>query len=105
LNDGDVFDLGDDKKLWIIFAPGHQPSGIVLLEEKNNGLFINDLVGNCFADADSHYALNPFGSDPKQIIDSLKKLIDLPVAHLYMGHYGICDRPGEIMARAIEKYQ
>jgi glyoxylase-like metal-dependent hydrolase (beta-lactamase superfamily II) len=34
LKDGDVFDLGDNEKLRIIFAPGHQPSGIVLLEGK-----------------------------------------------------------------------
>jgi glyoxylase-like metal-dependent hydrolase (beta-lactamase superfamily II) len=105
LNDGDVFNLGNGEKLKIIFAPGHQPSGIVVLEEKNDGLFINDLVGNCFTDADSHYPLIPLGSDPEQIIASLKKVIDLPVAHLYLGHYGICDRPREIMARAIEKYQ
>jgi len=105
LNDGDVFNLGNGEALKIIFAPGHQPSGIVLLEEKNKGLFINDLVGNCFTDADSHYPLNPLGSDPEQIIASLKKLIDLPVANLYLGHYGICDRPREVMARAIDKYQ
>ena len=105
LNDGDVFNLGNGEELKIIFAPGHQPSGIVILEEKNNGLFINDLVGNCFTDADSHYPLIPLGSDPEQIIESLKKLIHLPVGYLYLGHYGICDRPREIMARAIDKYQ
>ena len=33
---GDVFDLRDDEKLRIIFAPGHQPSGIMITEEKNN---------------------------------------------------------------------
>jgi glyoxylase-like metal-dependent hydrolase (beta-lactamase superfamily II) len=105
LNDGDVFSLGNGEELKIIFSPGHQPSGIVILGEKNNGLFINDLVGNYLADADSHYPLLPLGSDPEQIIESLKKLLDLPVGYLYLGHYGICDRPREIMARAIDKYQ
>jgi glyoxylase-like metal-dependent hydrolase (beta-lactamase superfamily II) len=105
LNDGDVFDIGNGEKLRIIFAPGHQPSGIVILEEKNMGLFINDLVGNYFADADAHYPLNPYRSDHKQAIESLKKLMDLPVANLYLGHYGICERSQQIMARAINNMQ
>ena len=59
VKDGDVFDLGDGEKLRIIFAPGHQPGGIVILEEKNRGLFINDVVGNFFADADVSLILTP----------------------------------------------
>ena len=47
--DGDVFDLGGGEKLRIIFTPGHQPGGVVILEEKNRGLFINDLVWNVFS--------------------------------------------------------
>jgi glyoxylase-like metal-dependent hydrolase (beta-lactamase superfamily II) len=105
LKDGDVFDLGNAEKLRIIFAPGHQPSGIVILEEKNKGLFINDLVGNYLPDADAHYPLNPFRSNNKQAVESLQNLIDLPVAHLYLGHYGICDRPKEIITRALNNLQ
>lgn len=105
LNDGDVFDLGNGEKLRIIFAPGHQPSGIVIHEKKNNGLFINDLVGNYLADAGAHYPLNPFRSDNQQAIGSLQKLMDLPVANLYLGHYGICDRPKQVMAQAINNMQ
>ena len=75
VNDGDVFDLGNGEKLKIIFAPGHHPGGIVIYEEKNNGLFVNDLVGNYLADADSHYPLNPPGSDHLLAIESLKKLV------------------------------
>jgi len=37
LRDGDVFDLGNGEKLRIHFAPGHQPSGVVLFAEKNGG--------------------------------------------------------------------
>ncbi len=105
LNDGDIFDLGNGEKLKIIFAPGHQPSGIVIYEEKNNGLFINDLVGLCLADAQVHYPLNPFGSDNLLALESLKKLKELPVANLYLGHYGICQEPQEIMTRAINNIQ
>jgi glyoxylase-like metal-dependent hydrolase (beta-lactamase superfamily II) len=105
LNDGDVFDLGNGERLRIIFTPGHQPDGIVLFEEKNKGLFINDLVGNYLPDADAHYVLNPPNSDHRHAIESLQKLMDLPVAYLYLGHYGISDRPKEVMTRAINKMQ
>lgn len=105
LKDGDVFDLGNGEKLRIIFAPGHQPSGIVIFEEKNMGLFINDLVGVCLPDADVHYPINPFGSDHKQAVESLRELMELPVANLYLGHYGISDRPKHVMARALNNMQ
>ena len=104
-NDGDVFDLGDGERLKIIFAPGHQPDGVVILEEKNSGLFINDLVGNCLIDADAYYALNPPRSDPKQIIETLNKLLNVPVTYLYMGHYGISDKPKQVITRAINIMQ
>lgn len=104
-DDGDIFDLGDGEKLSIIFSPGHQPDGVVILEEKNKGLFINDLVGVCLIDANAHYALNPIRSDPKQTMESLKKLLDIPISYLYMGHYGISDKPKQIITRAIEIIQ
>lgn len=105
LNDGDIFDLGNGEKLKIIFAPGHQPSGIVILEEKNRGLFINDLVGNVLVDTGAHYCLNPPRSDHQVAIESIKKLMDLPVTYLYLGHYGISDQPKQVMTRAIENMQ
>ncbi len=105
LNDGDVVDLGNGERLRIIFAPGHQPSGIVILEEKNMGLFINDLVGNYFADADSQLILNPFNSDLKQGMESLRKVIDIPVTRLFLGHFGISDKPKEVIQRALDGMQ
>ena len=106
LNDGDEFELGDGEKLKVIFAPGHHPSGIVLFEQKNNGLFINDLVGNYLADAGAHYTLNPPNSDHQQAIQSLKKLMEIPVANLYLGHYGIIrENPKQVMSNAIDKMQ
>jgi glyoxylase-like metal-dependent hydrolase (beta-lactamase superfamily II) len=102
LNDGDVFDLGNGEKLRIMFAPGHQPSGIVILEEKNMGLFINDLVGNYFPEADISMILTPYGSDVKMSIELLSKFIDMPVTRLFLGHYGISDNPRKVMQRALD---
>jgi glyoxylase-like metal-dependent hydrolase (beta-lactamase superfamily II) len=98
LHDGDVFDLGNGEKLRIIFAPGHQPSGVVILEEKNMGLFINDLVGNYFEDADVSIILTPYDSDVKQAMESLKKLMDMPVTRLFLGHFGISDNPKKVIS-------
>lgn len=105
MNDGDEFDLGNSEKLKVFFTPGHQASGISIFEEKNKGLFIGDLVGNCFADSGAHYPLNPYRSDNVQIIESLNRMMKLPVDNLFLGHYGIRQDPKQVMARALDKIQ
>lgn len=105
LSEGDVFDLGNGEKLRIIFCAGHQPSGIVILEEKNMGLFINDLVGNYFADADFSLILTPPRCDLKLNMESLRKFMDMPITRLFLGHFGICDKPKEVMQRALDGMQ
>jgi len=106
MQDGEVFDLGNGESLQVMYAPGHQPTGVVFFEKKQQGLFINDLVGNYLADADIQYQLNPYRSDHRQAIESLKKLMNLPIHNLYLGHYGIITtNPKEVMSRAIEQLQ
>jgi glyoxylase-like metal-dependent hydrolase (beta-lactamase superfamily II) len=105
LNDGDVFDLGKGEKLRIRFAPGHQPSGVVLFAEKHGGLFINDLVGNCFADCNFQLILNPPRSDIMQAMKSLNMFKDTPASRLFMGHFGISDKPKQVIERALESMQ
>jgi len=105
LKDGDVFDLGNGEKLKVHFAPGHQPSGVVLYAEKNGGLFIHDLVGNCFADCSFQLILNPPRSDLKQAMKSLNMFKDTPASRLFMGHFGISDKPRQVIQRALESMQ
>jgi glyoxylase-like metal-dependent hydrolase (beta-lactamase superfamily II) len=105
IQDGDTFDLGDGEVLRAVYAPGHQPDSIIFYEAKNNGLFINDLVGNYFSDAGAHYALNPPNSDPRVQIVSLEKALATPVDHLYLGHYGIQDNAEEILRASIAKIE
>jgi len=105
VKNGDTFDLGKGEKLTIYLTPGHQPSGLVVYEEKHQGLFINDLVGNCFLDADSHYSLSPLRSDHQQCIESLKRLMKLPLEYLYLGHYGMTDQTYPLMQRSIDNLQ
>jgi glyoxylase-like metal-dependent hydrolase (beta-lactamase superfamily II) len=103
LKEGDSFNLGDGERLSIMMTPGHQPSGIVILEEKNSGLFINDLCGAYFADAGASFIFTPFRADVKQYLASLKRVVTMPLEKLYLGHFGICDKPQEILRNAIEK--
>lgn len=105
LKDGDMFDLGNGEKLTAYFTPGHQPSGLAIYEEKHKGLFINDLVGICLLDIDSHYPVTPEGSDYMQCIDSLKKLSKLPLDYLYLGHYGITDQAYSIINKSIKNME
>jgi glyoxylase-like metal-dependent hydrolase (beta-lactamase superfamily II) len=105
LSDGDTFDLGQGERLKIIFTPGHQPSGIVILAEKNRGLFINDLCGAYFADADASFIFTPVRADIRQAMASLKRVMEIPVTRLYLGHFGICDRPKEVIKNALDKIQ
>jgi glyoxylase-like metal-dependent hydrolase (beta-lactamase superfamily II) len=105
LKDGDKFDLGNGVKLNTIFAKGHQPSGLVFLEEKNNGLFINDLVGLYLEDCNFSLILNPYGSDILLAMESLKKMLTLSASKLFLGHYGICDKPEKVIRGALKSMQ
>jgi len=105
LKDGDEFDIGNGEKLSIMFTAGHQPSGLVIFEEKNKGLFINDIVGDYLADADFLQVLTPPGSDVVKSIEILEKLVDMPIKMLYLGHYGIYDKPKELMLRSLDGFR
>lgn len=105
LNNGEVFDLGNGEKLRIIFAPGHHPSSIAILDEKNMGLFIGDTPGLYFGDEDVLMMPSPHGSDMKQSMETLRMLMDIPVTKLFLGHYGICDTPEDVMRRALDAMQ
>jgi len=103
IDDGDQFDLGNDVVLEAIFTPGHLPDGITLMEHKHSGLFIGDLIGNYFPDAESHIILVPAGSDIRQQIISMSKLLELPVKNLYMSHFGIkSDNVKELMLQTLD---
>ena len=102
LKDGEELDIGNEVRLKVMFTPGHQPSGLIIFDEKNNGIFIDDLVGNYFADADFSLMLTPPRSDVIKARETLVNLLDKPVARLYLGHYGISNNPEVVIRRAID---
>jgi len=105
LNDGDVFDIGNGEILRIMFTPAHQPSGLVIYEEKNRGLFVCDIVGDYLADADFLQVNTPPGSDVLKCMEALKKFMNMPIDKLYLGLYGIHDKPTELIQRALNSFQ
>jgi len=103
VREGDVLDLGKGERLQVMITPGHQPSGMVILEEKNRGLFVNDLAGAYFADAGASFIFTPYRSDVRVSMASLARVKDLSLSRLYLGHFGICDAPGEVLDNALDK--
>jgi len=102
LKNGQIFDLGNNVRLRIMFTSGHQPSGLIIFDEKNEGVFINDLVGNYFADADFSLVLTPPRSDVMEAKKTLEYLMELPISRFYMGHFGITRDPKCVMQRTLE---
>ena len=86
LEDGDVVDLGD-RVLEVIHTPGHSPGGIALFERATGILFSGDIVydGPLIEDCP--------GADAHAYLDSMRRLLALPVRVLHGGHFPSC--PGD----------
>jgi len=105
LKDGDKFDIGNGTTLRIYFTPGHQPSGMIIFDDNHGGLFINDLVGNYFADADYLQVLAPFRFDIIESMRLLNMIMSIPISKLFLGHFGICHEPKKLIQRALDGMQ
>lgn len=103
LEDQAVMDLGNDVRLKFSFTKAHQPSGYVIFDEKNNGLFISDLGGNYFDDCGYHLNLHPPDSDFFTEYEDLKKLIQMPISYLYLGHFGILENASQHIERTLKR--
>jgi glyoxylase-like metal-dependent hydrolase (beta-lactamase superfamily II) len=89
----------------VIFAPGHQPGGVVITEEKHKGLFINDLVGNCFADCNFQLILNPPRSNMRYAMEALRKCQKMNPSRVFLGHFGISKQPKKLIQGALDGMQ
>jgi glyoxylase-like metal-dependent hydrolase (beta-lactamase superfamily II) len=102
-SDGEVIDLGNGERLKVIFTPGHTNSNVTIVEEKNNGIFVDDTPGIYLAQEEALLIPTPFGSDLRQTLKSLKMLMEIPSKRLLFGHFGTCDTPEEILKIAFER--
>jgi glyoxylase-like metal-dependent hydrolase (beta-lactamase superfamily II) len=81
VEEGDSIDLGD-RVLEVMHLPGRSPGGIALWESGSGSLFTSDML----YDGSSGAAWPP--DEPAAYCESLRRLSDLPVRHVYPGHYG-----------------
>jgi len=80
LEDGDVIDLGN-RRLEVIHTPGHSPGGIALWESATGILFSGDIVYDGPLIEDTYHA------DANDYVNSMKRLLDLPVSIVHGGHF------------------
>ena len=84
LKDGDVIDLGN-RHFTVMHTPGHSPGGIMLYENSTEILFSGDTV------YDGPLIHNAYHSDLADYIDSMKRILDLPVCIVHGGHFSSFD--------------
>ena len=80
IDDGDVIDLGN-RHFEVIHTPGHSPGGIAIWEAATQILFSGDLVYDGPLIEDSYHA------DAVDYLDSMKRLLELPVRVVHGGHF------------------
>ena len=80
LDDGDVIDLGD-RSFEVIHTPGHSPGGIALWEAATGILFSGDIV------YDGPLIEDCYHSNPGDYIDSMRRLMKIPVQVVHGGHF------------------
>lgn len=81
VNDGEIIDLGN-RKIEVLHTPGRDDGGISLWEPATGSLFTSDML----YDGDHGLAWPP--SDSDQYMNSLRRILDLPVTQVHGGHYG-----------------
>ena len=76
LNAGDVVDLGD-RQFEVIHTPGHSPGSIMLFEKETQILFSGDVI----------YDGPLIEVDIPTYIETMKRILDLPVRVVHGGHF------------------
>jgi len=89
LKDGDVVDLGESKRLRIVWAPGHAPHHLCLFNEGSGELFAGDAVGlHLPGVVDVLPAATPPNFDLETSVETIRKLEALNPSALLFTHYG-----------------
>jgi glyoxylase-like metal-dependent hydrolase (beta-lactamase superfamily II) len=105
VSDGDSLDLGD-KRLTVLYTPGHSGDHVSYFEEATGTLFPGDTA--CLHYPRLGHALIPAGSPPiyrtDNVIDELQRLATLDVKHLLTPHFGGVDSasPADFLASNVD---
>lgn len=86
LKDADTIDLGN-RILEVLHLPGHSPGTIGLYDPDRKILFSSDAIydGKLYDDV--------YHSDIPAFIDTMKRLLTLPVSQVHGGHYNSFNQP------------
>ena len=95
VNEGDIIDLGD-RTFYVLHLPGHFPGSIGLWEKDTRLLFFGDTL------YDEVLYDHIYHSVPETLLESLKRLRELPINTFHAGHYSTFNR--DRMRVIIEKY-
>ena len=79
VSEGDVVETGD-REFEVLHLPGHSPGSIALWEHSSGSLFSGDAI------YDGVIVDNLPGSDVEVYRATMKRLAELPVAHVFGGH-------------------
>lgn len=100
VEDGQIFDLGEDE-LIAIHAPGHAPHMVAYLLKKRKILFPSDAVGMIYKG--EVFPLTPPPFDFKKAIETLEKFEKLDVELVALTHFGVATK--ECIAKARKKLE
>ncbi|SFM33886.1 MBL fold metallo-hydrolase [Marinobacter zhejiangensis] len=88
-----------DRKLVFIDTPGHARHHFCIYDPTSNGIFTGDTFGLSYPSLDSEKGpfifptTTPVQFDPDALKDSIRRLLALNPAHMYLTHYGRVDNP------------
>lgn len=83
LADGDVIDLGRDAKIQVVHTPGHTAGSVCFYWESQRVLFSGDAVQG----RGSRAGGLPLYESPREYVGSLRRLRELDIQVLLMGHH------------------
>jgi glyoxylase-like metal-dependent hydrolase (beta-lactamase superfamily II) len=87
--DGDVIELGGDRRLDVVYTPGHASHQVALLDSGSGGIFTGDALGVFLSDVRIlRPATPPPEFDLEQAVASVKRIRDLKPSLLLFSHFG-----------------
>lgn len=104
VDDNAVIELSSQQRLKVVYTPGHAHHHLSLFEERNNGLFAGDAIGEYVAEVEFLFVDTPAPSfDLTLALESIEKVKQLPLEILYFGHFGVSRKVEEILRVAQDK--
>lgn len=90
LDGGESFDLGPDRRIEVLTAPGHSPGHVALWDPANDTLLISDAVlGETVPFADGEPAFPPTYRDTAAYVETIRRLRSFDAGLLLTAHYPV----------------